>query len=131
MKPCLGKLSDVKTVLIDIGTGYFVEKNTTDAAAYIQKRIARLEQSMSTLQEQLLAKRKDLDAVTMVINRKVKAAFTEAPPFPSPFVLLPRLGVDEWARGGTARTLIASPPNKQTQPKGPSDAGRGRRAAGS
>lgn len=67
-----GQLSDIKTLLVDIGTGYFVEKPAPAAEKYIRKRIQMLAQNMENVQNSLMAKRKDLDAVSMVINQKVK-----------------------------------------------------------
>ena len=108
-----GKLSNVKTVLVDIGTphphttpsqrhpvlstlsrlccvltrwcwcwcgvwcgvgtGYFVEKSVSDARVFLQGKLVMLSDNIDKVGMALSAKRRDLEAVTVVLQAKVQA----------------------------------------------------------
>ncbi|KFU84736.1 Prefoldin subunit 5, partial [Chaetura pelagica] len=51
-----GKLSDVERVLIDIGTGYYVEKGTDDARDFFKRKIDFLTRQMEKIQPALQEK---------------------------------------------------------------------------
>jgi len=57
-----GKLKDTDTLLIDIGTGYYVEKTRKEAIDYFQRKIEFVGKQMETVQgylkQKLLAKQK-------------------------------------------------------------------------
>jgi len=57
-----GKLKDTNALLIDIGTGYYVEKNREEAVQYFQRKIEFIGKQMETIQgylkQKLLAKQK-------------------------------------------------------------------------
>ena len=57
-----GKLKDTDCLLIDVGTGYFVEKNREEAIEYFQRKIEFIGKQMETIQgylkQKVLAKQK-------------------------------------------------------------------------
>jgi len=57
-----GKLKDTDNLLIDVGTGYFVEKSREEAIEYFQRKIEFIGKQMETIQgylkQKLMAKQK-------------------------------------------------------------------------
>ncbi|KAF1614398.1 Prefoldin subunit 5, partial [Eudyptes chrysolophus] len=51
-----GKLSDVERVLIDVGTGYYVEKTADDARDFFKRKIDFLTKQMEKIQPALQEK---------------------------------------------------------------------------
>ncbi|NWR39600.1 PFD5 protein, partial [Tachuris rubrigastra] len=51
-----GKLSDVRRVLVDVGTGYYVEKSADAARAFFQRKIEFLTRQMEKIQPALQEK---------------------------------------------------------------------------
>ncbi|XP_001636813.2 prefoldin subunit 5 [Nematostella vectensis] len=68
-----GTLENVDTVLVDIGTGYFAEKNLNDAAYYFQGKIDYVTKQIEKLQPILIEKHKMRQAVVEIFNVKVQA----------------------------------------------------------
>ena len=77
-----GTVEDVKTVLVDVGTGYFAEKSTEEgilvekkqrniAQEYMDRRIEALKQNLMMAQNALSAKRTDYQAISQVYQYKV------------------------------------------------------------
>ena len=73
------EVSDTDNVLLDIGTGYFVEQKREDAQAYLDRKVSMIKDNASKLEEVLQDKRKKLDTLHNVIRQKVQAGeqFTE------------------------------------------------------
>ncbi|KAI9503238.1 subunit of tubulin prefoldin [Coemansia sp. RSA 1358] len=46
-----GKLSNIKSVVVDVGTGYYVEKSTDDASAYYESKIDYVQENSKKIQE--------------------------------------------------------------------------------
>merc|ERR1712168_847157 len=76
-----GKLKDTNSLLIDIGTGYYVEKNREEAVQYFQRKIEFIGKQMETIQgylkQKLLAKQKvdeTLQAKVAQLQQQQKAA---------------------------------------------------------
>lgn len=69
-----GKLSDVDSVLVDIGTGYFVEHSVPQAKAFMDRKVEFLQTNTDSLKEVLENKRNMLEAVLMVMQQKLRAA---------------------------------------------------------
>lgn len=67
-----GTLNDITTVMVDCGTGYYIKKPVEEADVYIQKKIQMVQANMDKIQMTLIQKRKDLDAVGMVVNAKME-----------------------------------------------------------
>jgi len=68
-----GKLNNVKSVMVDIGTGYFVEKQIPDAKSFINSKLAMLTDNIDKVGIALSGKRRDLEAVTVVLQAKMQA----------------------------------------------------------
>ena len=99
-----GKLSNVKTVLVDIGerrtlhtlrlpsplwsaadrcapsavsvgtgTGYFMERSIEDARVFLKGKLGMLAENIERVGMALSAKRRDLEAVTVVLQAKMQA----------------------------------------------------------
>lgn len=59
---------------IDIGTGYFVEKDTTEAVAFFKKRIDKLTGDSVKLKALITEKASLLQSIDTVIREKIAAA---------------------------------------------------------
>ncbi|XP_030366182.1 prefoldin subunit 5 [Strigops habroptila] len=67
-----GKLSDVERVLIDIGTGYYVEKSADDARDFFKRKIDFLTKQMEKIQPALQEKHAMKQAVVEVMSQKIQ-----------------------------------------------------------
>ncbi|KDE02671.1 prefoldin, alpha subunit [Microbotryum lychnidis-dioicae p1A1 Lamole] len=66
-----GKIKDSEHVLVDIGTGYYVEKTTKQAKTYYNQKNLTLRSSLATLQSQIEKKEDNMRAAMSVYNQKV------------------------------------------------------------
>lgn len=62
-----GKLADTKKVLVDVGTGYYVEKSTQDAQTMYEGRVAYVAKSLEQLQETITRKEDNMRVVRDVM----------------------------------------------------------------
>eukprot|EP00008_Paramoeba_atlantica_P010144 CAMPEP_0201488358 /NCGR_PEP_ID=MMETSP0151_2-20130828/17913_1 /ASSEMBLY_ACC=CAM_ASM_000257 /TAXON_ID=200890 /ORGANISM="Paramoeba atlantica, Strain 621/1 / CCAP 1560/9" /LENGTH=161 /DNA_ID=CAMNT_0047873627 /DNA_START=23 /DNA_END=508 /DNA_ORIENTATION=+ len=69
-----GKLGNVETVLVDIGTGYYVEKPIGEAANYLNRQIRLVHEQVANLEETLEEKTKHRETVMSVIQQKINSA---------------------------------------------------------
>lgn len=67
-----GRLSDTEHVLVDIGTGYFVEKTIDSAKDYFNRRVAYVTEQMEKIQMLGLEKSKIRDATIDVMGMKIQ-----------------------------------------------------------
>ncbi|OQR94039.1 prefoldin subunit [Achlya hypogyna] len=67
-----GKLANVKSVLVDVGTGYFVEKNVEEAKGFMDRKVDFLQKSTESLKEVMEGKRTNLEAVIQVMQLKIR-----------------------------------------------------------
>lgn len=58
-----GKLADTEKVLVDVGTGYYVEKSTTDAEKFYQSKVDGLGKSLADLEKVIAQKSQNLRIV--------------------------------------------------------------------
>eukprot|EP00188_Purpureofilum_apyrenoidigerum_P001514 Plantae.Rhodophyta-Purpureofilum_apyrenoidigerum.ctg1841.p1 GENE.Plantae.Rhodophyta-Purpureofilum_apyrenoidigerum.ctg1841~~Plantae.Rhodophyta-Purpureofilum_apyrenoidigerum.ctg1841.p1 ORF type:complete len:158 (-),score=30.13 Plantae.Rhodophyta-Purpureofilum_apyrenoidigerum.ctg1841:1343-1816(-) len=65
-----GHLQSTSTVLVDLGTGYYVEKTPVEAEAYFTRRINLVRDQMDKATNALNQKRQMLEAVMSVLQRK-------------------------------------------------------------
>ncbi|SAM76924.1 probable prefoldin subunit 5 [Ustilago bromivora] len=69
-----GKLADSENVIVDVGTGYFVEKSTTDATKMYQEKVEFLTKDLEQLQETVLRQQENLQTtVEMIRMQKARA----------------------------------------------------------
>ena len=69
-----GKLGAVDTVLLDVGTGYFLEKSPTDGVDYCKRKVVLVRENMEKLIEVIETKRKQAMQVNRVFAAKMQAA---------------------------------------------------------
>ena len=66
-----GTLVNPETVLVDIGTGYFVEKHTSDAIDYYKRKIEYLKSQLDKLQSTIVAKRSQMQIFMDIYQLKM------------------------------------------------------------
>lgn len=69
-----GHISSVSKLLIDIGTGYYVEKTPTEAEEYFARRAVLLKEEHDKATQVHTQKRQQLEAVSAVLQRKTMEA---------------------------------------------------------
>lgn len=74
-----GMLSKVNVVLIDIGTGYFVEKDLTAGVAYFDRKLEYLRTNRQKVLELASEKEQAADLVASALQSKAQAAPAGAP----------------------------------------------------
>ncbi|DBA01867.1 TPA: hypothetical protein N0F65_006015 [Lagenidium giganteum] len=73
-----GTLTNVQEVLVDVGTGYFVEHNVDNAKAFMDRKIEFLKTNTESLQTVLSSKRNMLEGVITVMQHKLRIADQQA-----------------------------------------------------
>lgn len=58
-----GTLVDVKNVLVDVGTGFYVEKSTDDAKEFYDRKIKDLEKNLKDLEAIVTGKSNNLRVI--------------------------------------------------------------------
>lgn len=66
-----GVMSDVKEVMVDIGTGYFVSKSIPEAKIYFEKKNNFLSSRLKEVEKVLVAKKQNAQSVVMVMQGKI------------------------------------------------------------
>ncbi|GAA5981070.1 hypothetical protein JCM10908_003973 [Rhodotorula pacifica] len=66
-----GRIKDTENVLVDIGTGYFVEKETKQAKTLYNSKILALKSNLATLQQQIETKQSNFEACTQMMRVKM------------------------------------------------------------
>ncbi|KAF7726145.1 subunit of tubulin prefoldin [Apophysomyces ossiformis] len=67
-----GKLSNVEKVIVDVGTGYYVEKSTADASKFYRDKVDYVKKNLETLQETVTSKQSSLRAIINVMQEKIQ-----------------------------------------------------------
>ncbi|KAL2091042.1 hypothetical protein ACEWY4_013305 [Coilia grayii] len=67
-----GTLNDVNHVLVDVGTGYYVEKNVDDTKDFFKRKIDFLTKQIEKIQPALQEKHALKQAVVEVMNMKIQ-----------------------------------------------------------
>jgi prefoldin alpha subunit len=68
-----GTLADTETVLIDVGTGFYVEKSPSDALIFYEAKIEELGKNIKDLENIVNGKANNLRVVEEVLRQKVLA----------------------------------------------------------
>jgi len=68
-----GTLSNINSVLVDVGTGYFVEKPIDDAKTFVTGKMTMIEGNLAKVAGAMSGKRRDLDAVSSILQAKLQA----------------------------------------------------------
>lgn len=66
-----GKVASKDHYLVDIGTGYFVEKNAQDAKQVYKKKLTKLGEDSKKLRDILVLKNESINNINMVLRKKV------------------------------------------------------------
>ena len=66
-----GETAPLDTVLVDVGTGYYIEKSLKQASAFLDRKMALIEQQAANVQSAAQFKHKNLSQTVDVMNRKV------------------------------------------------------------
>eukprot|EP01134_Creolimax_fragrantissima_P008135 CFRG8135T1 len=74
-----GKLADVEKVVVDIGTGYYVEKSIADASAYYDRRLEYMQGNIQGIANQLNSKRNVHSAIIQVMQEKIREQAAAGP----------------------------------------------------
>ncbi|XP_069761162.1 prefoldin subunit 5 isoform X2 [Narcine bancroftii] len=78
-----GKMQDVSQVLLDIGTGYYVEKGVTEARVFFKRKVEFLTKQMEKIQPALQEKFSMKQAVVEILNQKIQHMATLNNPLPA------------------------------------------------
>ncbi|KAJ2702570.1 subunit of tubulin prefoldin [Coemansia sp. IMI 203386] len=66
-----GKLSDIKSVVVDVGTGYYVEKSTKDAGTYYDSKIEYVQENAKKIQQTVEQKQASYRGLLEVMQYKM------------------------------------------------------------
>jgi prefoldin alpha subunit len=72
-----GQLSNIQTVLVDVGTGYFVEKDIASARVFINGKMELIQGNLQKVAGALSGKRRDLDAVSSILQQKLQIQYQQ------------------------------------------------------
>ncbi|KAG0052783.1 subunit of tubulin prefoldin [Gryganskiella cystojenkinii] len=67
-----GKLADVKKVVVDIGTGYYVEKTTEDAIKFYNTKVDFVKENLEKIQTTVAQKQGNLRSLVDVMQYKMQ-----------------------------------------------------------
>lgn len=65
------QLSDTSSVLVDVGTGYYVSKPISAAQEYTDRKIKLISEQTEKVQQALTIKRKNIESVLLVMQNKI------------------------------------------------------------
>jgi prefoldin alpha subunit len=66
-----GKVIDGDTLLVDIGTGYYAEKNQKDTEEFLTRKAGMVETNLTSLREVIDMKRKAYDTLVMFMRQRM------------------------------------------------------------
>ena len=75
-----GKLADTEHVIVDVGTGFYVEKTTADAEKFYAGKVEELGKNMKDLENIVNGKGQNLRMVEEVLRQKVLTSQQGAQP---------------------------------------------------
>ena len=59
-------MSEVDSVLVDVGTGFYMKRNIKQAQGYMQRRLDIVKENLDKIQQMMMNKKKSLDSVETV-----------------------------------------------------------------
>ncbi|KAG6902149.1 hypothetical protein C0995_003906 [Termitomyces sp. Mi166 len=68
-----GKLSDLDHVIVDIGTGYYVEKTRPQALKHYSEKVQYIHANLETLEDTITKKRDNMAYLTNLLQQKIQA----------------------------------------------------------
>jgi prefoldin alpha subunit len=66
-----GVVTDVKNVLVDIGTGYFAEKSIPAALTFFESKMTMVSGNIETVDTAIVGKRNDLSKVRAALQQRI------------------------------------------------------------
>ncbi|KAI5808970.1 Prefoldin [Peziza echinospora] len=69
-----GTLCDVDNVIVDVGTGYYVEKSTADAQQFYRNKVEMLQANIGDLDKIVTQKTQNVRIVEEVLRQKIQSA---------------------------------------------------------
>ncbi|KAJ2801616.1 subunit of tubulin prefoldin [Coemansia guatemalensis] len=66
-----GKISNIDSVVVDVGTGYYVEKSTTDGISYYDGKIEYVQGNLKKIQETMEQKQTSYRGLLEVMQYKI------------------------------------------------------------
>ncbi|KAI9091136.1 prefoldin subunit 5-like protein [Phlyctochytrium arcticum] len=67
-----GQLADVEKVIVDVGTGYYLEKPIPEAKDYYKRKMDYVKSNLDNLQNTINERRKRLQDLTDLINLRIQ-----------------------------------------------------------
>ncbi|WOO80193.1 putative prefoldin subunit 5 [Vanrija pseudolonga] len=67
-----GKLTDVSSVVVDVGTGYYVKKTRAEASAHYAAKAEFVGKNLETLQKTIERKQENVQSVVQVLQMKLQ-----------------------------------------------------------
>mmetsp|Transcript_7012 Transcript_7012/g.18165 ORF Transcript_7012/g.18165 Transcript_7012/m.18165 type:complete len:96 (+) Transcript_7012:448-735(+) len=68
-----GETAPLDSVLVDVGTGYYIEKSPSEALSFIERKMALIESQAQNVQSAAQFKQRNLSQTVDVMNQKVMA----------------------------------------------------------
>jgi prefoldin alpha subunit len=69
-----GKLKGTETVIVDVGTGFFVEKKVDEARVFYEGKVKELQSNLGELEKIISNKTETVRAVEGTLRQKILAA---------------------------------------------------------
>ncbi|KAK9315369.1 Prefoldin [Lipomyces starkeyi] len=69
-----GVIEEVETVMVDIGTGYYIEKKPKDAIAFYENKVSTLQKNLVDLETIVNGKMGNLRMVEEILRQKVMSS---------------------------------------------------------
>ncbi|RHZ47325.1 hypothetical protein Glove_585g14 [Diversispora epigaea] len=66
-----GELIETNKVIVDVGTGYYVEKSFDDAVKFYTEKVEFIKKNLDTLQQTVTSKQNNLRVTVEVIQKKL------------------------------------------------------------
>lgn len=63
-----GEITDASTVMVDVGTGYFVKKSNADAKEVLERRMVMVRDSIDKLTKTIAFKQSELEKIKRVVT---------------------------------------------------------------
>lgn len=73
-------MEDNQNVLIDYGTGFFVERDIGKANAFCERKIHLLKENLEKVSNLIKSKRKLLDQITLELQKKIQMQMQQQQP---------------------------------------------------
>ncbi|KAG6919702.1 hypothetical protein DXG01_002648 [Tephrocybe rancida] len=68
-----GKLSDPDRVIVDVGTGYYIEKTRPQALKHYSDKVEYIRTNLETLEDTITRKRDNMGYLTDILQQKLRA----------------------------------------------------------